>query len=239
MPKRILDDSFLTSPSLARCSPRAQDAFPRFILMCDDFGCFEVIPRALVARGWVYRGDVTPDDIATWLEEYLVAGMAVLWTLNERTYCYLTGWDGPHGQRKRHEYDPDAPRGTPAHHGSKRKTPRPPPDLVAAVLAGARLDRGEPPGRGAIPPGNAPGTEPNDSAPAREVEVSRIVPANSRHFPPVPAISAAAVAVAVAVPVPFAVAGAVGRAEDGQGLSGWEKRRSDEEAMRLITGGTP
>ena len=49
MPKRMLDDSFLTSTSVARCSPRAQDAFPRFILLADDFGCFEVIPRALAA----------------------------------------------------------------------------------------------------------------------------------------------------------------------------------------------
>ena len=170
MPKRILDDSLLTSLSLARCSPRAQDAFPRFILLCDDFGCFEVIPRRIVGDGWVYRTDVSEADVVGWLEEYVGAGMAVLWTENERRYCYLTGWDGPHGQRKREEYDPNAAKGTRGAHGSKRKTPRPPPDLVEAVKAGARRDRdGKPPGTDTFPPGNAAEEIPSNSVPAREM----------------------------------------------------------------------
>lgn len=183
MPKRLLDDSFLTSPSMARCSPRAQDAFPRFLLMCDDFGCFEVIPRALLARGWVYRGDVSVDDVQSWLEEYLEARMAVVWSVNERTFCYLTGWDGPHGQRRRVEYDPHAPKGTPAHHGSKRRTPAPPPELVAAVLAGAKMDRGGTPGAATlaevkgmqqrIQPGTPLQGQSNEITPAREKGVSR------------------------------------------------------------------
>jgi hypothetical protein len=138
MPKRLIDDSFLSSPSLAKCSPRAQDAFPRFILVADDFGCFEAIPRVLVAKAWPYRSDVSEADVKGWLEEYVAAGMAVLWTEAERRFCYLTGWNGPHGQRKRAEYDPMAPKGTPGAHGSKRRTPAPPPELVAAVLAGYR-----------------------------------------------------------------------------------------------------
>lgn len=177
MPKRMLDDSLLSSPSMARCSPAAQDAFPRFILLADDFGCFELVDRALVARGWPHRPEVTDALAFGWLEEYVHAGMAVLWEVNERRYCYLTGWDGEHGQRRRAEYDPNAPVGTPARHGSKRRTPRPPQDLVEAVKSGLRRDRdGLPPGLAAGSPisrpgngGNAAGSIPNDFTPAREM----------------------------------------------------------------------
>lgn len=164
MPKRMLDDSFLTSTSVARCSPRAQDAFPRFILLADDFGCFEVIPRALAARGWVYRQDVTEADMVAWLEEYVAAGMACLWTVNERRYCYLTGWHGEHGQKHRAEYDREHnPK------GSKRRTPVPPADLVEAIRSGARRDHdGLPPGIDRALGGNEPGN--SREADSRKVE---------------------------------------------------------------------
>lgn len=199
MPKRMLDDSFLTSPSLAKCSPRAQDAFPRFILLADDFGCFEALPRVLAARGWPHRTDVTDTELAGWLEEYVAAGMACLWTVNERRYCYLTGWHGEHGQKHRDEYHPEkSPK------GSKRRTPAPPADLVEAVRAGARRDHdGKPPGTCREMTGNGPGNGregiPNDSVPARESEVSRQIPARVSDFP------AAVVAGAGAVVVPDAV----------------------------------
>jgi hypothetical protein len=211
MPKRLLDDSYLSSPSLARCSPRAQDAFPRFILLADDFGCFEAFPRVLVAKGWPYRTDVSEADVWGWLEEYVAAGMACLWTEKERRWCYLTGWHGPHGQKVRAEYNPNAPKGTPGRHGSKRRTPVPPADLVAAVMAGARRDHdGKPPGVDREGESENPG----DFLPAREIEVSRqspaVVPATSRVFP--------GPAVPVAVPVP--VAGNTPAEEDLPGLPG-------------------
>ena len=221
MPKRMLDDSYLSSPSLAKCSPRAQDAFPRFILLADDFGCFEALPKILLARGWPYRSDVTEAEVWSWLEEYVAAGMACLWTEKERRWCYLTGWDGPHGQRKRAEYDPEAPRGTPGAHGSKRRTPRPPAELVAAVLSGARRDvDGLPPGvdrptftpvpprevggsaagNTTFPGGNAAGGKLSDSGPAREFA------GNAREM------RGSAAPVPVPVPVPDPAAAAAARA---------------------------
>jgi hypothetical protein len=180
MPKRLIDDSLLSSPSLARCSPRAQDAFPRFILLADDFGCFEVVPRALVGKGWPKRTDVSEADVSTWLEEYVAAGMACLYTAQERRICYLTGWHGPHGQKKRPEYDPNAPVGTPGRHGAKRRLPPPPADLVAAVVSGARRDHdGKPPG---IDREDSQENS-NNSTPAREIAGSRSVPAAVPVFP--------------------------------------------------------
>jgi hypothetical protein len=194
MPKRLIDSSYLNSPSLDRCSARAQDAFPRFILLADDFGCFEADTRRLVALGWSSkRRDVSEADVWSWLEEYVAAGMACLWTEKERRWCYLTGWNGAHGQRKRVEYDPATVAGQ---KGSKRYTPHPPADLVAAVLAGERraVD-GKPPGTDREDAQESA----NDSTPARETRGSREVPApppvDSRQLP------------AYAVAVPVAVAG--------------------------------
>lgn len=190
MPKRMIDDSLFSSPSLARCSPRAQDALHRFVLLMDDFGCAEANPRVLLGRGWPLRTDVTESDVWGWLEEYVAAGMACLWAEKDRRWVYLTGWHGPHGQKHRHEYDERHPK------GSKRRTPVPPPELVAAVLAGARRDSdGRPPGTDVFPdPGNSREDDPetpSDSVPARDGAGKTAFPGN---FP------GSAVPVAVAVP---------------------------------------
>jgi hypothetical protein len=136
MPSRILHDSLLTSPSLEKLSPRAQDAWPRLLLCVDDFGCSEANPRVLLGRGWPLRPDVNEVDVAGWLGEYEAAGMMWGWDDGGRTYCVLTGWFGPHGQRNRGEYDKDKnPR------GSRRKTP-PPPTRGALAAETPRVTQG-------------------------------------------------------------------------------------------------
>ena len=107
MPKRMLDSSLNTSPSLARLSPRAQDSFHRFVLVCDDFGCFDANPRVLIGHGWPLRPDVSEADLTAWMAEYEAEGMLERWEEGGRQWGYLTGWFGPHGQRRRAEYDPN------------------------------------------------------------------------------------------------------------------------------------
>lgn len=135
MPKRLIDSSISTSPSLRICSPRAQDAFHRFIVLADDFGCFEADPTLLAGLGWPFRRDVTEADIRSWLVEYAMAGMLLLWEHGGRWYAFLAGWNGPRGQKARVEY-----HATRAKHGSKRKTPKPPAEQgdVAGFSAGRR-----------------------------------------------------------------------------------------------------
>lgn len=203
MPKRMLDDAMLSSESLGKCSPRAQDAFPRFILLADDFGCFDANPRVLVGKGWPLRDDVDEHDVRSWLEEYVSAGMAVLWTEKERRWCFLTGWFGPHGQRRRVEYDPKTVAGQ---KGSKRRTPAPPADLVEAVEAGLRRDHdGKPPGtdrEDEFPAREVAQENINESVPAREIQIPAAEPPISREVP----AHAVAVPVAVAVPQKQALA---------------------------------
>ncbi len=192
MPKRMIDSSFLDSPSMEVLTPGAQDAFPRFILMADDFGCFEVNADRLRANGWSKRPDVTMAHVEAWLWEYGTRHapgcppVAMFWEQLGRRFCYLTGWFGEKGQRKRAVYDGTTVEGR---KGSKRRTPEPPPELLASVLRGDVRADGFPPGNLDFPPGNAAGNEngkPNNSVPARENEVpARVcgVPANSRGFP--------------------------------------------------------
>jgi len=132
MPKRLIDDSMLSSPSLARLSPSAQDAWVRFILMADDFGCLEGNPRILVGRGWPLRPEVTPEIVQGWIDEYIAHEMMEAWTEFDRHWLFLPGWYGPHGQRIRGEYDAQRNR-----HGSKRRTPVPPSQRTEPPLAAA------------------------------------------------------------------------------------------------------
>jgi hypothetical protein len=212
MPNRVLHESLLDSRSLEVLSPRAQDAFPRFILLADDFGCFEVNARILWAKGWSRRPDVSEADVAGWIAEYAerqaqdpetgkrLPPVLMLWTNAGRRYAFLTGWFGTHGQKKRAEYDPQAPANTPGRHGSKRKTPRPPAEILAAVMAGdVRPVDGKPPGTDREETGNLETEITNNSVPARETTgnaagAGREVDV-SREFP------APAVPVPVAVPV--------------------------------------
>jgi hypothetical protein len=130
MPKRLIDDSLLGPGSLSTCSPRAQDAWPRLILVADDFGCVEVHPVWLKGKAWALRPDVTVEDVASFLEEWSRAGMLFVWDQAGRRYGYLTGWHKPHGQKWRAEYravNEEESRGKKARdRGSKRRTPPPP-----------------------------------------------------------------------------------------------------------------
>lgn len=147
MPKRLLDDSILTSPSIAAMSPAAQDAFPRFILLADDFGCFDANARVLLGKGWPLREDVTERKVAGWITELERAGMLFVWDEGGRRYGYLTGWHGEHGQKWRAEYDRETnPK------GSKRRTPRPPGfDPATSRFVPARESAGLSPGVTRLP----------------------------------------------------------------------------------------
>lgn len=112
MPTRLIHESLCTSESIARCSPQAQDAFPRMILYADNFGVFQIHPAVMKGRLWPLRGDVTPDDIEQWLKEYEQQRMLKTWEQDGKRYGHFVGW--PKFQRLRPEY--------------KRTHPEPPGD---------------------------------------------------------------------------------------------------------------
>lgn len=139
MPSRILRDSIVTSPSLARCSPGAQDRFPRYTIAADDFGCFEASPMILRGKMFPYRQDMTDDAVAADLAEYRRELMLEVWEENGRRYGFFVSW-GRH-QRVR-EADDHKAKGN--KFKSRRKTPTPPsvrPFGTLAAYYGADADR--------------------------------------------------------------------------------------------------
>jgi len=92
MPTRLMHEEFCVSESVARCTPKAQDAFPRFILAADSFGVLQVNAKALKGRLWPLRDDVKPADITRWIREYQAHGMLQIWDQDGKTYAVFTNW---------------------------------------------------------------------------------------------------------------------------------------------------
>lgn len=119
MPTRILREGYLTSPSVARCSPGAQDRLPRYWLAADDFGCFDADPRVLRGRLFVFRDEVTEAQIASDLIEYAREGMLETWTENERTWGFFRSW-GRHQRLRKEDGEGRTVRKTPVPPGVKK-----------------------------------------------------------------------------------------------------------------------
>src|SRR5687767_9200037 len=92
MPNRILKESILDSPTLARLSDFSQDQFPRLLLLCDDWGCFNADPESVKGKAYSKRPKVTPKIISNILQEFNHEGMLFLWYDKDRIYGFWTGW---------------------------------------------------------------------------------------------------------------------------------------------------
>ena len=110
MPTRLIHESLCTSRSLAQCSAKAQDAYVRFLLYADNFGCFEIDAQVMRGSLWPLRKDISAKMIDQFLGEYETHGMLQTWTGEGKRYGHFLNW--PKFQRT---WD-----------GAKRRTPHPP-----------------------------------------------------------------------------------------------------------------
>lgn len=113
MSNKVIKDSIRNSKSLTRCSFIAELNFPRFILLTDDWGCFEIDLETI--RGYLYPKrlkKVTTSKITNWLKEYKDNGMLFCWYEGEKEFGYFVNYNNHSGEylSRRH----------------KRKTPEPP-----------------------------------------------------------------------------------------------------------------
>src|SRR5688572_21398728 len=93
MPNRILKESILDSPTLARLDDFVQDQFPRLLLLVDDWGCFNADPESIKGRAYPKRKKVTPAVIGKILKGFHEGGMLFMWIVEDRTYGFFVGWD--------------------------------------------------------------------------------------------------------------------------------------------------
>lgn len=129
MPSRILKESILDSPTLARLDDFYQDQFPRLLLLVDDWGCFNADPDTIKGHAYPKRPKVTVKIIEQILRAFYDAGMLFMWFDKDRIFGYWVGWDN-------HNYcNASAVEETGRQAKHRRKTPEPPIDLLEQYVA--------------------------------------------------------------------------------------------------------
>ena len=134
MPNRVIKDKIWSSPSLAKMSEMAQDHWPRWLLMADDWGCFN--SDTDIINGLIYpkRPKITPIKIDKLKQEYYDNGKLFLWIEDDREWGYFTSWDGHQFCNATHLEDDSK---TQKRH--KRKTPEPLKEELKEYLEKHRL----------------------------------------------------------------------------------------------------
>lgn len=132
MPNRILKESILDSPTLARLDDFIQDQFPRLLLLVDDWGCFNADPESVKGKAYPKRKKVTVRTVETIIEAFWNEGMLFRWMEGDRIYGYWVSWD-EHNYCTGSSVDEDGQRVK-----FRRKTPAPPQEQLGQYLAAHR-----------------------------------------------------------------------------------------------------
>lgn len=125
---RVIKDLIWSSPSLAKLTLAAQLHWPRWLLMADDWGCFN--GDTDIIKGLVYPKlkAITLGVIEKLKDEYFNSGKLFLWSEGDRQYGYFTSWSNHQFCNATH-LDDDGKQNR-----HKRKTPEPPPELLEEYL---------------------------------------------------------------------------------------------------------
>ena len=125
---RVIKDLIWSSPSLAKLTLPAQLHWPRWLLMADDWGCFNADTDIIKGQVYPKLKAITPGIVDKLKDEYFNSGKLFLWLEGDRQYGYFTSWSNhqfcnathldEEGKQNRH----------------KRKTPEPPKDLLEEYL---------------------------------------------------------------------------------------------------------
>jgi DnaD/phage-associated family protein len=100
MPNRIIKESIRGSDDLATVSAEAERLFWRIVVSVDDFGRFDARPKTIIGQCMTaFLGDVTSNQVNSWLTELERVGLLQLYVVEDRPYLVLTKWSKH--QRKR------------------------------------------------------------------------------------------------------------------------------------------
>ena len=95
MPNRILKESICTSDNVDKLSLRAEIAFYRLIVNCDDYGRFDGRPSILKARLFPLKKetDVNEGVIESILKELVAADLIILYEVRGKPYLQMRTWE--------------------------------------------------------------------------------------------------------------------------------------------------
>lgn len=92
MPSRVIRESALNSPTLARLSHGAERLFWRLTIIADDAGRFDANPMVVKARCFPLLVDtLKTTDVVKFMTE-LSGDCILLYTIEGRTYGYFRNW---------------------------------------------------------------------------------------------------------------------------------------------------
>lgn len=133
MPNRVIKDSIWSSPTLAKLTEFSDDNFAKWLLMQDDWGCFN--SDSDVIKGLVYpkRPEKTPEAVQKIKEEYYQRGFLFLWQEGEREWGYFVAHESHNNYCNKTNVDDKG-----KHQKHRRKTPEPPAELLKKYLEGDR-----------------------------------------------------------------------------------------------------
>lgn len=129
MSNRVIKDSIWTSPSLAQLPLIADLSWPRWLLLSDDWGCFEADAEVIKGKAYPKRKEVKPSDIEKLKTIYNESGNLFLWKEGGREWGYFTNFD-THNEYCNSSGVNDVGKYT----KHRRKTPEPPKDLLNEYL---------------------------------------------------------------------------------------------------------
>lgn len=120
MSNRVIKDSIWSSPTLSKMKPVYQLHFPRWLLMSDDWGCFNADPD--IIKGLAYpKFPITTEDISEVRKAFNVVGLLFTWVDNDREWGYFPSWDNHHSYCNKTNVDDEG-----KNQKHRRKTPVPP-----------------------------------------------------------------------------------------------------------------
>lgn len=135
MTNRVIKDSIWTSPTLAALSDFSQDQFPRWLLLADDWGCFEARSRVIKGLAYPLRDSVTPEIIEYVKNELYQAGLLFIWKVGDREWGYFVSWDSHNQFCNKTNVDEQG-----KNQKHRRKTPEPPENELIQYLQGNRKE---------------------------------------------------------------------------------------------------
>ena len=103
MPNRILKDAICNSEDINVLDWAAEVFWYRLIVQCDDFGRMDARPAILRARCYPLALErVIEQDIASWLQVFVAAGMVQLYIVAGKPYLQIVSWERHQQVRAKH-----------------------------------------------------------------------------------------------------------------------------------------
>jgi len=128
MANRVIKDSIWSSKSLAKLPIYHQDQWPRWLLLADDWGCFNADPDIIKGLAYSKRKEKAKDILKD-REVFYKAGMLFVWQdEKEREWGFYVSWDG-------HQFcNASGVDNEGKYTKHRRKTPEPPKGLLLKYL---------------------------------------------------------------------------------------------------------